>query len=93
MSDSLKMGRLFGGKPVKDPINPYHYNKYPIQPFEFLYKNGIAFPECDIINYLVRWTDKDGLEDLYKAKRLLEMLIEQVEEEEKRYAEKKSANQ
>lgn len=76
-----------------NPIDPPHYNKYPIEPFEFFYRNGIPYPECDIMRYLIRWQDKNGLEDLKKARQLLNMLIERVEGKEELEAELKGEEQ
>lgn len=53
-----------------------HYRDMAIQPVEFIHKNGIGFIEGCIIKYLSRWRKKNGIEDLRKAKHLLEILIE-----------------
>lgn len=53
-----------------------HYQNYAIQPIEFIIKNNIPFIEANIIKYVVRYKNKNGLEDLKKAKHYLEMLIE-----------------
>ena len=53
-----------------------HY-QMPIQPVEFIVKNEIPYREANIIKYVVRYKDKNGLEDLKKAKHYLEMLIEE----------------
>lgn len=53
-----------------------HYQNYAIQPIEFIIKNNIPFLEANIIKYVVRYKNKNGLEDLKKAKHYLEMLIE-----------------
>jgi len=61
-----------------NPIEPNHYLKWTITPFEFNYINQIPYPETRILEYLCRWRDKNGLEDLLKARQLLDMLIERV---------------
>ena len=53
-----------------------HYQKLTIQPIEFIVKNNIPFLEANVIKYVVRYKDKNGLEDLNKAKHYLEILIE-----------------
>jgi len=53
-----------------------HYKSYAIQPVEFIAKNNIPFIEGNIIKYVVRHRDKNGIEDLEKAKHYIEMLIE-----------------
>ena len=52
-----------------------HY-KLPIQPIEFIVKNNIPFREANIIKYVVRYKDKNGIEDLKKARHYLDMIIE-----------------
>lgn len=53
-----------------------HYKKYPIQPLYFCWINKIPHIEAGIIKYVVRHRDKNGKEDLLKAKHLIQMLIE-----------------
>lgn len=53
-----------------------HYKKYKIQPTEFIHANGIPFIEGNIIKYVIRHRDKNGLKDLEKAKHYIELLIE-----------------
>ena len=53
-----------------------HYSKYTIQPTEFIHKNNIPFIEGNIIKYILRHRDKNGIEDLKKAKHYLDLLIE-----------------
>ena len=53
-----------------------HYSRYVIQPTEFIYKNNIPFIEGNIIKYILRHRDKNGIEDLKKAKHYLDLLLE-----------------
>lgn len=53
-----------------------HYKKYKIQPIEFCHANKIPSLESSIIKYVVRHKDKNGLEDLKKAKHILDILIQ-----------------
>ena len=70
----------FKEKYMKEALNTQvggnHYQKLTIQPVEFIVKNNIPFLEANVIKYVVRYKDKNGLEDLNKAKHYLEMLIE-----------------
>jgi hypothetical protein len=52
-----------------------HYKKYKIQPMEFFHKNEIPACEASIIKYVLRHKDKNGKEDLQKAKHLIDFLI------------------
>jgi hypothetical protein len=55
-----------------------HYSGWVIQPVEFLHKNKnkIGWCEANIIKYTCRWKDKNGLEDLKKARHYIDLLIE-----------------
>lgn len=53
-----------------------HYKKYVIQPLEFVHKNKIPPVEASIIKYVIRHKDKNGIEDLLKARHLIDALIE-----------------
>lgn len=53
-----------------------HYKKCAIQPIEFIYANDIPFIEGNIIKYVTRHRDKNGIEDLKKAKHYIDLLIE-----------------
>ena len=57
-----------------------HYTKYKIQPIEFIYKNEIPYIEGRCIEYLLRWRDKNGVQDLEKVKHYLDLLIELYED-------------
>ena len=53
-----------------------HYKSKNIQPWDFIAANGIGYFEGNIVKYVCRWKDKNGIEDLYKARHYLEKLIE-----------------
>lgn len=53
-----------------------HYKGMPIQPVEYIYKNGIGYFEGCVIKYVSRWKKKNGLEDLKKARHFIDLLIE-----------------
>lgn len=53
-----------------------HYRKRAIQPIEYIHANNIPFAEGNVIKYVTRWRDKDGIKDLKKAKHYIELLIE-----------------
>ena len=56
-----------------------HYKEAAIQPIEFILANGIGFCEGNVIKYVYRYSKKNGIEDLRKAKHYLELLIEATE--------------
>ena len=60
---------------LKVQVGGSHYKELPIQPVEYVYKNGIGYFEGNVIKYVTRWRDKGGIADLEKAKHYIEMLI------------------
>ena len=71
---------------MKDNINPSHYQKYPLQMIENM-QNSMTPDEFkgylkgNIMKYISRYQDKNGVEDLLKSKWYLNKLIE-VESDE-----------
>lgn len=62
-------------KPVKEIIDPVHYH-FEIEPFDYIHDNDMGFAEGNVIKYITRWRYKEnGIEDLYKAKQYIDMLI------------------
>lgn len=59
-------------------IGGSHYKEKGIQPIEYIMANKLSFCEGNVIKYVSRWRDKNGLDDLLKAKHYLEFLIEEV---------------
>ena len=68
-------------KAINEQIGGTHYRDKAIQPIEYILANYLGFCEGNIIKYVSRYKDKNGLEDLKKAKHYLEFLIEEVEKE------------
>lgn len=52
-----------------------HYQK-AIQPWDIISEWELDFWEGNVVKYILRWKDKDGVQDLKKAKHYLEYLIE-----------------
>jgi len=62
-----------------DAVNPPHYSRRAIEPWDYVAANKLGYFEGNAIKYITRWRDKNGLTDIRKAIRFLEKLIE-VEE-------------
>lgn len=60
-----------------------HYERYSIQPIDFIEANDLGYHRGNIIKYLLRFDAKNGVEDLEKALWYLKRLIQQTKEEEK----------
>ena len=57
-------------------FKPTYYNKdNGISPFEYIKANNLDFFEGNVIKYITRYKEKNGLEDLIKAKTYLEEII------------------
>ncbi len=65
-------------KSLETQIGGSHYKGFAIQPIEFIMKNRLGFIVGNIIKYVCRAEHKGGLEDLYKARHYLDILIEEV---------------
>ena len=61
---------------TKKQVGGKHYTNYKIQPIEFITSNNIGFIEGNVIKYLLRFKEKNGLQDLDKAIHYLELLKE-----------------
>lgn len=75
-------------KPAKrDAVHrPNHYTRFEIEPIYFIMKNKLPFAVGNVIKYVCRHDAKDGVQDLKKARRYLDMMIKQAEGDE-RFAE------
>lgn len=52
------------------------YRDFPIQPAEFCHKNGLSWCAANVVKYVCRHQNKNGMEDLRKAHHYLQMLAE-----------------
>jgi len=53
-----------------------HYKDLAIQPVEYIHANNIGYFEGNVIKYVSRWRNKNGVKDLEKAKHYIDLLIE-----------------
>lgn len=53
-----------------------HYKDLKIQPIEFIHANNIPFCEANAIKYLCRHRNKNGKQDLLKARHYIDLLIQ-----------------
>jgi hypothetical protein len=61
---------------TKIQVGGEHYKKLKIQPIDYILDNNLGYCEANIIKYVTRWRDKNGIEDLRKAKHYVDILIE-----------------
>ena len=57
-------------------IGGNHYRQMAIQPWDYIAANNLGFFEGNIVRYVSRWRAKNGVEDLRKAKHMIDKLIE-----------------
>ena len=62
--------------PLEKQVSGSHYKNYEVQPVEFCQRNKLNYCESAAIKYLCRHRDKNGIDDLRKAKHYIELLIE-----------------
>jgi len=52
--------------PQNKQIGGNHYTDFTIQPYEFISKNNLSFFQGNVIKYVCRYLNKNGIEDLEK---------------------------
>jgi len=73
-------------------VHPAHYTQYKaIEPFTFLMLNNIPFAEASVCKYVLRWRVKNGIQDLQKAARIIEMMMIELETNKEDYLPKKGS--
>ena len=68
-------------KPLDVQVGGDHYKKLAIQPIEYIHANKLGFAEGNVVKYVTRWRDKNGIKDLEKARHYIDLLI-QLEQRE-----------
>ena len=66
----------------KDNIKPDHYGDSEIDVISFCQANNLDFMQGNVIKYVFRYKNKNGLEDLEKAKEYIDRMIENLLDEE-----------
>ena len=61
---------------LTEQVGGSHYVDMPIQPVEFIHKNGLDFLQGNVIKYVCRFRNKNGEADLRKARHFIDLLIE-----------------
>ena len=73
--------RLYGTE-EKNNIKPNHYGNSGIDVIDFCQTNNLDFMQGNVIKYVFRYKNKNGLEDLEKAKEYIDRMIENLLDEE-----------
>ena len=62
----------------KNNIKPDHYGGSEIDVISFCQANNLDFMQGNVIKYVFRYKNKNGLEDLEKAKEYIDRMIENL---------------
>lgn len=66
--------------PLVSQVGGDHYSKLNIQPVEYIIANNLNYLQGNVIKYVTRYRDKNGIEDLKKAEHYLQMLMTEYKE-------------
>lgn len=61
--------------PLSSQVGGDHYKNAKIQPVEYAHANKLDFFQGSVIKYITRFRQKNGLQDLEKAKHFIDLLI------------------
>ena len=67
--------------PQDKQIGGSHYKFFPIQTYEFISKNGLTFFQGNVVKYVCRYIDKNGIQDLEKIIHYCELEIQRLKDE------------
>ena len=82
----LAMGLVPEEERLMEATNNVHHPKHyggkddPYEAIKVIEAKGFSFIEGNVLKYLFRYKDKNGIEDLWKAHWYLTRLIKQLEE-------------
>ena len=62
--------------PLNTQVGGQHYASMKIQPVEFAFHNNLSFLQGSVIKYITRYKQKNGKQDLEKAKHFIDLLIQ-----------------
>jgi UDP-3-O-acyl-N-acetylglucosamine deacetylase len=61
---------------LETQVGGSHYKDMKIQVVEYCHANQIPFMEGCVIKYVSRWRNKNGIDDLKKARHFIDLIIE-----------------
>ena len=76
MEIDLENYQYHEGSALREQVGGNHYSKLAIQPVEYINKNNLSYLQGNVIKYVTRYKDKNGVEDLQKANHYINLLIE-----------------
>lgn len=78
VSIGYRSGYLGGDAACADArqVGGGHYKGKAVQPWDYIVANGLGYLEGNVVKYISRYKEKNGLQDLEKARHYLDKLIE-----------------
>ena len=70
--------------PQDKQIGGSHYKDFHIQPYEFISKNNLSFFQGNVIKYVCRYKNKNGIQDLEKIIHYCELEIKKMKDMSKK---------
>ena len=70
--------------PQDKQIGGSHYKKFKIQPYEFISHNDLSFFQGNVIKYVCRYMNKNGIQDLEKVIHYCELEIKKMKDMSKK---------
>ena len=77
MTHKDDMEKIF---PQDKQIGGSHYKDFHIQPYEFISKNDLSFFQGNVIKYVCRYKNKNGIQDLEKIIHYCELEIKKMKD-------------
>lgn len=66
----------------KTQVGGRHYNDMKIQPIVFIMENNLSYAQGNVIKYVCRYLDKNGAQDLVKAKQYIDFMLTEIKNDE-----------
>lgn len=63
-------------KATDTQVGGTHYKDMPIQPVEYIHKNGLSFLEGNVVKYITRHRSKNGRADVEKALHYCQLILQ-----------------
>ena len=70
--------------PQEKQVGGSHYKHFTIQPYEFISKNNLSFFQGNVVKYVCRYIEKNGVQDLEKIIHYCELEIKRLKDEKKK---------
>ena len=66
--------------PQDRQVGGKHYKNFCIQPYEFISKNNLSFFQGNVVKYVCRYLNKNGIEDLEKIIHYCQLEIKKIKD-------------